>query len=209
MDNCNNQSACETTVTVVDCKKPTPYCKTGLVVELMVPVNPGDIPMVDVWAIDLNDNSFDNCTDADDLIFSFSADTSDVGVTYICDSVGQVGVEIWVTDEAGNQDFCETTVTVQANMGQCDYDPDVKCGYAGGGKYPNNDGYRYSAQGCSGDCIPLQIFGIGFIIIGGLVMLLPACVYCQENSSGYSRARTSSSRRKQTKIGCDCCHITV
>ncbi len=119
MDNCNNQTACETTVTVADCKKPTPYCKNGIVVELMVPVNPGDEPMVEIWAVDLDANSFDNCTAPEDLIFSFSANTNDLGVTYNCDHVGQQSVEIWVTDEAGNQDFCETVINVQANMNQC------------------------------------------------------------------------------------------
>ncbi|HFA50155.1 MAG TPA: HYR domain-containing protein, partial [Bacteroidetes bacterium] len=120
MDNCNNQTACETVVTVVDCKKPTPYCKNGIVVELMVPVNVGDVPMVDVWASDLDANSFDNCPG--DLIFSFSSDVTNTFTTFTCDEVGQNAVEIWVTDAAGNQDFCETVVTIQANMVQCDPD---------------------------------------------------------------------------------------
>ena len=121
MDNCNNQTACESTVTVVDCKKPTPYCKNGIVVELMVPVNPGDEAMVDVWASDLNDASFDNCPG--DLKFSFSSDVSDIGNTYTCDDLGQNSVDVWVTDAAGNQDFCTTSINIQANMGQCNDDP--------------------------------------------------------------------------------------
>ena len=122
MDNCNNQTACETTVTVVDCKKPTPYCKNGIIVELMVPVNPGDVPMVEVWATDLDDSSFDNCPG--DLKFSFSDDVTNDFIVFDCDDAGQqVSVNLWVTDAAGNQDFCETFVTVQANMGQCDDDP--------------------------------------------------------------------------------------
>ncbi len=114
IDNCNNQTACETTVTVVDCKKPTPYCKNGLVIELMV-VTP---PMVEVWAADLNAGSFDNCPG--DLEFSFSANVNDAAITYDCDDLGQNVVQVWVTDAAGNQDYCETFVEVQANMGQCD-----------------------------------------------------------------------------------------
>lgn len=122
-DNCNNQTACETTVTVLDCKKPTPYCKNGIVVELMVPVNAGDEAMVEVWASDLNDNSFDNCPGA--LTYSFSANTNHVGETFTCDDLGQNEVELWVTDAAGNQDFCVTSVIIQANMGQCDDDPSI------------------------------------------------------------------------------------
>ena len=118
-DNCNNQTACETVLSVRDCKKPTPYCKTGIVVELMV-VDPA---MVEVWASDLNDNSFDNCPGA--LKYSFSANVNDIGRTYTCDHLGQNTVEVWVTDAAGNQDFCVTQVIIQANMDQCDDDPIV------------------------------------------------------------------------------------
>jgi hypothetical protein len=87
----------------------------------MVPVNPGDVPMVEVWASDLNDASFDNCPGA--LKFSFSQDVTDDNIVFTCDQVDQqVSVNIWVTDAAGNQDFCETFVTVQGNQGQCDDD---------------------------------------------------------------------------------------
>jgi hypothetical protein len=48
---------------------------------------------------------------------------NDIGNTYTCDDVGQQTVQIWVTDAAGNQDYCETIVIIQANMGQCDDDP--------------------------------------------------------------------------------------
>ncbi len=120
-DNCNNQSACETTITIVDCKKPTPYCKNGIIVELMVPVDSNDVAMVEVWASDLNAASFDNCPGS--LTFSFSADVDDLSQTYDCNDVGQNEVEIWVTDAFGNQDFCETFIVIQANMGQCGDDP--------------------------------------------------------------------------------------
>lgn len=114
-DFCNNQAACNTTVTVKDCKKPTPYCKNGLVIELM------QTGMVDTWASDFDAGSFDNCPGA--LKLSFSANVNDIGHTYTCDDLGQQPVQIWVTDAAGNQDYCETYVIIQANMGQCDDDP--------------------------------------------------------------------------------------
>ena len=114
-DFCNNQTACNTTVVVRDCKKPTPYCKNGLVIELM------QTGMVDIWASDFDAGSFDNCPGA--LKLSFSANVNDIGNTYTCDDVGQQTVQIWVTDAAGNQDYCETIVIIQANMGQCDDDP--------------------------------------------------------------------------------------
>ncbi len=113
-DNCNNQTECVTTVTVKDCKKPTPYCKNGLVIDLM-----NTVPaMVEVWASDFDAGSFDNCDD--NLTLSLSADTTVKSRTYTCDDLGQQIVQLWVTDDAGNQDYCETFIIIQANMGQCD-----------------------------------------------------------------------------------------
>jgi hypothetical protein len=130
-DNCNNQSACQTTVTVRDCKKPTPYCKSGLIVELMV-VNP---PMVAIWASDFNAGSFDNCPGG--LKYSFSSNVADSGRVYTCADLGQQPVEIWVTDAAGNQDFCVTNVTLQANMNQCAGDDTLSVNV--GGTIANED----------------------------------------------------------------------
>lgn len=121
-DHCNNQTTCQTTVKIKDCKKPTPYCKTGLVTTLMN-VTP---PMIEVWASDLDDNSFDNCTT--DLKFSFSADTSNTSVTYFCNNQNSTFfVDIWVTDECGNQDFCSTFITIQDNVDLC-ADPLINLG---------------------------------------------------------------------------------
>lgn len=114
MDNCNNQANCSTTVTVLDCKKPTPYCENGLVIELM------QTGMVELWAVDFNAGSFDNCTPQSQLTFSFSSNVNETGRTYTCDDIGQQIVQMWVTDLAGNQDFCETFVIVQDNMNACD-----------------------------------------------------------------------------------------
>jgi len=114
-DNCGNTNICQTTFDVLDCKKPTPYCKNGLVIELMNSTP----PMVEIWASDFNEGSFDNCTASDDLEISFSSDISDKNATYFCDQVGTQSVEVWVTDEAGNQDYCVTIIVIQDNMGGC------------------------------------------------------------------------------------------
>ncbi|MCB0707164.1 MAG: T9SS type A sorting domain-containing protein, partial [Saprospiraceae bacterium] len=110
-DNCGNTAYDQVTVVVEDCKLPTPYCLNGIVVEIM------QTGMIQVWASDLNLGSFDNCPG--DLTYSFSPNVNDLGVTYTCDDLGQQPVEIWVTDAAGNQDFCETFIVVQDNMGFC------------------------------------------------------------------------------------------
>ena len=120
-DGCGNNTSCSIDIDVVDLKKPTPYCKTGIVIELMGidTDNDGmiDDGMATTWADDLNDGSFDNCPG--NLEFSFSADISDTGMDFNCADVGQNVVEIWVTDAADNQDFCITSVIIQDNMGVC------------------------------------------------------------------------------------------
>ncbi len=112
-DGCGNSSSCAIDITVVDDKKPTPYCKNGLVIEIMN-TQP---PMVEVWASDFNVASSDNCSS--NLLFSFSADTDSTNMLLTCDDLGQIPVQMWVTDEAGNQDYCETFLILQDNMGAC------------------------------------------------------------------------------------------
>lgn len=120
-DGCNNSSSCSITIEVVDDKNPTPYCKNGLIIEMMGVDTDGDgVPdtgMVQTWASDFNDGSFDNCPGA--LKFSFSPNINDTGATFDCDDIGQQLIQMWVTDVAGNQDFCETFLIVQDNMGVC------------------------------------------------------------------------------------------
>jgi hypothetical protein len=116
-DNCNNQQECSSTVTVKDCKKPTPYCENGLVVEIMT----GGMITVNVSSLDAG--SYDNCTAQADLALSFSADVTQTSLTFDCEQLGQNAVELWVTDGAGNQDFCETFIEVQDNMGTCSGNP--------------------------------------------------------------------------------------
>lgn len=114
-DFCNNQTECNTTVTVKDCKKPTPYCVNGLVIG----IDPPD-PHITVWASDFDAGSFDNCPGP--LKISFSADVNDISKTYYCDSLGIVYIEMWVTDAAGNQDYCKTFLEIQDNFGVCNDD---------------------------------------------------------------------------------------
>ena len=113
-DGCGNYTKEVKVFEVRECKAPTPYCKTGIIT---VPM-PSNLE-IDIWARDLDDGSFDNCTSNEDLIFSFSSDTSDTYMTLTCDDLGEIEVEIWVTDECGNQDFCRTTIDLQDNDDRC------------------------------------------------------------------------------------------
>jgi hypothetical protein len=110
-DGCNNTSFDQITITVTDCKKPTPICKNGLVAEIM------QTGMIGITAEMLDDSSFDNCSG--DLLFSFSSDVNDTLRVFTCDDLGVQPVNVWVTDASGNQDFCATFVIIQDNMGAC------------------------------------------------------------------------------------------
>jgi len=66
-DKCGNVSTCEQIITVVDKKKPTPYCITNLTTVVM-----NNNGMVELWARDYDFGSFDNCTAQRDLLFTFN-----------------------------------------------------------------------------------------------------------------------------------------
>ncbi|HFA47397.1 MAG TPA: HYR domain-containing protein [Bacteroidetes bacterium] len=128
-DGCGNKSYCSNTITVTDLKLPTPACKDGLIGELQFMENATPEIMAVVTADQLDYFSFDNCTAADDLVFTIrlvgNTDPPVPSLVFDCDGEGVHDVEVWVTDEAGNSDFCLTQVTIQDNMNLCNDDPVV------------------------------------------------------------------------------------
>ncbi len=115
-DMCGNKTLCTFLFDVQDCKNPTPYCLGGITTVIM---NDPNVAEVQIWATDFDLGSFDNCTEDEDLYFSFSSDITETNRTYDCDSLGLRVVQVWVTDEAGNQDFCTTMIDIQDNAGIC------------------------------------------------------------------------------------------
>jgi len=116
-DRCGNEDSCYTTFTIRDCKQPTPYCYHGIATVVMSPSGE-----VEVWATDFDAGSYDNCTTADNLILSFTEDGETPSITFTCADIPdgrsqEIEVEIWVIDEAGNKDFCTTTLLLQDNTG--------------------------------------------------------------------------------------------
>jgi hypothetical protein len=125
-DKCGNTAACTSSVTIQDCKKPTPVCH-DLTTTLMPAANAGD-QMVTIDAVNFNAGSFDNCTAANALIYRIEYPIASDGstpppanatsATFTCDDLGLRNVRVWVGDTDGNWDFCTTTILVQNNMGQ-------------------------------------------------------------------------------------------
>lgn len=112
-DGCGNLDKCEFVLTVKDCKEPTPYCFTEITTVVMPSTG-----LIDIWASDFDNGSFDNCPG--DLKFSFSASVSDTRAFFDCDDLGVNNLQMWVTDEAGNQDYCSVKVDIQANDDACE-----------------------------------------------------------------------------------------
>ena len=118
-DGCGNSTTCDYSVTIRDCKNPTPYCNSSITTTVMPSAG-----MIEIWAIDYDFGSFDNCTAPEDLIFSFSQDVNDDSRVITCDDI-ENGVaqefifELWVTDEYGNQERCDVRLIVQDNADAC------------------------------------------------------------------------------------------
>ena len=109
-DRCGNKSTCTYLFTVRDCKKPTPYC-IGEITTVIMPTTGS----IDIWASDFDLGSFDNCPG--DLRFSFSTNVNNTSRTYTCADLGINTLEMWVTDAAGNQEFCIVRINIQSNGG--------------------------------------------------------------------------------------------
>jgi len=130
-DGCGNWSHCEYLIRLEDCKQPSPVCINGLSTVVM-PIG----GQVTVWAKDFNASSYDDCTPAADLLYSFSGDSYQPSFTYTCDNVPAFNVElpvsIWVADggtddncngqiswNERNKDFCTTTIVITDNNDVC------------------------------------------------------------------------------------------
>ena len=115
-DNCGNVTVKELKVTVKDGKKPSPVCKNGISSTFMA-WNGSGMAMLSTQVF--NAGSYDNCTSAAKLKFSFSANPADSILMYSCDSIGYRKIQLWVTDESGNKDYCTTYVILEDNSKVC------------------------------------------------------------------------------------------
>ncbi|TVR76799.1 MAG: hypothetical protein EA409_12920 [Saprospirales bacterium] len=106
-------------ITVVDSDPPTPVCIHGIAASL--PPQSGLLTLpARIW----DRGSWDNCTQSDELIFSFSSDINHTHHSWDCDYLQglaeyPVRVEIWVTDTSGSQDYCVTYLLLQDHYETC------------------------------------------------------------------------------------------
>lgn len=100
-DTNGNVGTCETTVIVQDAIAPVAVCVSDITVTI------GMSGEVVVDPISIDNGSTDACGMIVD--YSLSQDTFD------CDDLGDNVVVLTVTDDSGNTDTCETTITVESN----------------------------------------------------------------------------------------------
>ncbi|RLD21222.1 MAG: hypothetical protein DRI69_04680 [Bacteroidetes bacterium] len=130
-DGCGNVSTYEYLMRLEDCKAPSPVC-LGLSSVVMPTVGE-----VTIWAADFNASSFDDCTPAADLVFSFSGTEYAPSRTFDCEAIDENGspsflVEIYAADAGNdqdcngtitwderNKDFCTTFIVIDDNEGTC------------------------------------------------------------------------------------------
>jgi len=117
VDGCHNTSFDTTILTVKDRTTPTPIAMNG--VSLVLTDMGGGNIMTTFRAEDLNASSYDNCTDQANLIFSWSDKVGDSIKIFDCDDVPNANVELWVTDECGNQDFVNIILVVTDPSNSC------------------------------------------------------------------------------------------
>ncbi|MBK9254944.1 MAG: HYR domain-containing protein [Saprospiraceae bacterium] len=71
-DGCHNYVTCHEDFMVVDKKAPTPVCVPLSTALMADPDGSGPmVPMVELWAIDFNVKSTDNCTEEEELLYTF------------------------------------------------------------------------------------------------------------------------------------------
>ena len=132
-DGCGNSATCTNTITVEDCKKPVVYCESSVTTVVMPSTG-----SLEIFAKTFDYDSYDNCSAS--LLYSFSNDLQDSTMVLTCDDLDQLpsktlSLDVWVTDEAGNQDYCTVSLILQ--------DPNRICSTGGmnvGGRITSADG---------------------------------------------------------------------
>ena len=117
-DEFGNESQYEQLLTLTDKNPPVPVCLHGISASLG---NTGEL-VLGAWMFDAG--SWDDCTDDAELKFTFSPDLAHTHHQWTCSDLGGqrsalVPVEIWVTNEYGNRNFCSTYLLVQDNREVC------------------------------------------------------------------------------------------
>jgi len=121
-DGCGNQTTSSSVVTFSDQKAPTPVCVSGI--SAGVSERSGSVT---IWAGEFDNGSFDNCTIAEDLLFSIVLSGEDPinptdvdfadqsSIILACQGSEFRELDVWVWDEDHNGDHCSVVVLLNEN----------------------------------------------------------------------------------------------
>ncbi|HEX5625643.1 MAG TPA: hypothetical protein VFX48_06495 [Saprospiraceae bacterium] len=110
LDSCRNEGSLNMLLEVFDAKSPNAIAIYGLSTSL---IQMAAGPMVGVPARLFDNKSSDNCTTANRLRFSYSADPNDTLRIFNCDSIGRRVIHLFVWDEQGNSSEVITFLEVE------------------------------------------------------------------------------------------------
>ncbi len=106
------------TIVVDDTSAPLPYCISKIATTLCGVDTNGDGVIddgkVEIWAEDFNVGSTNTCASGN-LQFSFSPDVTNTHQMFTCADVGENILNMYVTDQLGNQSYCIVTLDIQNN----------------------------------------------------------------------------------------------
>ncbi|MBK9733497.1 MAG: T9SS type A sorting domain-containing protein [Saprospiraceae bacterium] len=124
-DGCNNVKTCPNIFTLVDDKKPSPYCISELVTVIMPTSRE-----VTIWASDFDLGATDNCSvGKTQIIASFSpTNKNDISRVIKCSDLEdearkEFTFKVYSIDQANNSDFCTVNLVVQDNGNSCGTNP--------------------------------------------------------------------------------------
>lgn len=114
---CGSSKTFSQVVKVTNVSAPVPFCLSGISIALM-PIDedrdgtPEDGSVM-IWAKDIDFKSYSPCDL--ELTYSFSADSLVMNKEFTCANVGVNELNVYVTDENGNQSYCQVGIFVQNN----------------------------------------------------------------------------------------------
>jgi len=122
VDHCGNENSCTYNFEIRDSKPPTPYCLSQVAIVTM----PEGTGAAEIWASDFDLGSTDNvtgeCNDRELMLSLTNVATGESGtsLSFDCSDMPNgdsqdILLQMWVTDEFGNSDYCEVTVNFQDN----------------------------------------------------------------------------------------------
>lgn len=133
--NGNLSDSCATTITIMDGEAPVPVCDFNNTIPL---TSGGTVP---IYAFNVEDGSFDNCTPQTMLLFRIAKDENNDGqpdtpwsmitpgvgpnpfpvdygdpIIYDCDDIGINNIILQVEDAGGNTSICTRSIIIQENL---------------------------------------------------------------------------------------------